>query len=503
MYVRMWDNVFMTNPAQSLRDSADAVARLGECGADFEALDDAGLLEAQRIVSEHRRLLDTYASWVAGQIAHRSRRELGYTGLAQRTGFVSPEALVQSVSGSTRAEASKYVRVGVMVTEATTLAESGPSWQAPIARAVETSRLGADAAESICRGLGTPSESVGEAALEAAIELLLELQVDADQLYRRARQLRDELDAEGVATREADRRALRYLKIGTRPDGMVCGSFLLDPEDGGMLVAAIDAATSSRRGGPRFVDLAARASARDVAADPRTIEQVAADTLIGLVRIAVDANPARMPGVRPAVRVIITADNLRDRVGFGRIEGSAEPVSLDSIDRLACDAGTIGISFDAKGQALDLGRTQRLFNPAQRIVLAVRDGGCRFPGCDRPPSWTEAHHINQWHRDRGRTDLADGILLCRRHHLLIHNNHWRIRRDDGTYWLKPPKSIDAEQALIEMPSRTPEVAAMRGGVERGSSAGGGSVRGGVVDWPIAYASRVREVAEADAVVTAG
>jgi hypothetical protein len=53
--------------------------------------------------------------------------------------------------------------------------------------------------------------------------------------------------------------------------------------------------------------------------------------------------------------------------------------------------------------------------------------------------------------------------LCRRHHLLIHNNHWRIHRGDGTYWLTPPKSIDAGQKPIELPSRTPEVAAMRHG----------------------------------------
>jgi Domain of unknown function (DUF222) len=453
----------MTNPAQSLRDSAHAVARLGQCGADFEALDDDALLAAQRVVSEHRRHLDTYATWIAGQIAHRSRRELGYTGLAQRTGFVSPEALVQSVTGSTRAEASKYVRVGVMVAEATAPTESGPSWLSPVARAVESGNLSADAAESIRRGLGTPSEGVLESALEAAAVALLLVQADADQLFRRARQLRDELDAAGVATREADRRSLRYLKIGTRPDGMVSGSFLLDPEDGGMLVAAIDAATSPRRGGPRFVDPYARESVLESPADTRTIEQVAVDTLVELVRVAVDANPTRMPGVRPAVRVIVTADNLRDRVGFGRWEGSHEPVALDSVDRLACDAGTIDISFDRQGQVLNLGRAQRLFSPAQRIALAVRDGGCRFPGCDRPPSWTEAHHINQWHRDRGRTDLADGILLCRRHHLLIHNNHWRIHRGDGTYWLTPPKSIDAGQKPIELPSRTPEVAAMRHG----------------------------------------
>ena len=89
--------------------------------------------------------------------------------------------------------------------------------------------------------------------------------------------------------------------------------------------------------------------------------------------------------------------------------------------------------------------------------MTVRDGGCLFPSCDRPPSYCEAHHIDQWHRDGGNTDIADGILLCRRHHLLLHNNHWQILRDRGNYHLKPPVDIDPGQKLIPMPSRNPSM----------------------------------------------
>jgi hypothetical protein len=104
---------------------------------------------------------------------------------------------------------------------------------------------------------------------------------------------------------------------------------------------------------------------------------------------------------------------------------------------------------------VNVGRVQRLFTERQRTGMAVRDGGCRFPGCDRPPSWCEAHHIDQWQRDNGKTNVADGVLLCRRHHLLLHNNHWQISRTGGAYWLRPPRSIDPAQELLPMPRRSP------------------------------------------------
>lgn len=451
----------MSNPAQQLRESADAVARLGECVGDFEALSDDDLIAAERLIGEHRRAVDTYSSWVAGQLAHRSRRELGYTGLAITKGFTSPQALIQSISGSSRAEATKFVRTGeLLAVAALPSPEAGPSWLAPLAAALVAGTVSVDAAESIRRGLGEPDASVSEAALTAAVEKLLTLRLNADDFFTKARSLRDELDVEGVALREAQLHELRFFRMRRLPGGGIAGSFRYGPEEGEELMASVEADMSPRLGGPRFRDAAKVAAAEELLADPRTNEQIAADVLIGKVRVANRVNPAKPLGNGAPVRAIVTVETLIARAGFGRVEGTGDAIAWESSDRMVCDGGILGIKFDKNGKGINLGRDTRLFTEAQKAVLAVRDGGCRWPGCDRPPSWTESHHINQWARDRGRTDVDDGILLCRRHHMLLHNNHWQVLRDEGTYWLKPPRALDPTQTLMHMPSRTPEIAAL-------------------------------------------
>jgi hypothetical protein len=71
-------------------------------------------------------------------------------------------------------------------------------------------------------------------------------------------------------------------------------------------------------------------------------------------------------------------------------------------------------------------------SPAQRRALARRDRHCRFPGCERPVRWTDAHHIVHWTRG-GPTDLDNLVLLCRRHHRMCHEGGWELRRDaDGS-----------------------------------------------------------------------
>ena len=421
----------MQNLSAKLRDTADAVARLG---LDFAPLSDQSLLDAQRTLAEHRRTADVFSAALAGEIARRSSRDLGYAGLAQRSGFLSPEALIQSVTGGGRAEASKLVAVGTLL-------------DSTVGSAVLDGTISVDAAQAIHRGFGATDET--------AVTLVREAEtLDADRLYRRARDLRDELDADAVARREKQQRDLRYFRYSRRPDGMVRGSFLVDTEDGALVTAAFDAVLSPRRGGPRFVSHEQKTRDALLESDERSTDQIAADSLVGMIRLAVDADPGTMFGSRrPAVRVIVGERGLASRTGAGQLEDRGDAVSIETIERLVCDTGIIGVRFDDDGQCLNVGRTRRLFTERQRIALAVRDGGCVVAGCDRPPSWCEAHHIVQWKRDEGRTDVADGVLLCRRHHLMVHNNGWEIVRDGADYSIIPPKSVDATQKPIALPSK--------------------------------------------------
>lgn len=108
------------------------------------------------------------------------------------------------------------------------------------------------------------------------------------------------------------------------------------------------------------------------------------------------------------------------------------PLPPAVIVRWLCDSWVRRVIRDPKtGHVMDYGRRQRLFNRNQRRAMAHRDGGCGFPGCDRGPEWCDAHHINPWEHD-GPTDIDNGCLLCRRHHVLVHDKGWKLTRNPTT-----------------------------------------------------------------------
>ena len=290
--------------------------------------------------------------------------------------------------------------------------------------------------------------------LDAAAELLIVARtVGVDRLAVHARQLRDRLDSTGVADRERKLWDARFVNLTLQPNGMTKIYGMLDPESAAEVRAVVDAATSPRRGGPRFVDPAGKAREQRLLDDPRSVEQITLDALVGVLKAGSASAPEILGAVPPAVRVHVTAADLNCDDGAAHLEGQTAAVSIATAKRHICTAGVIPIAFDTAGQVVNLGRTQRLFTHKQRIGLAARDGGCRFPGCDRPPGWTEAHHINEWDRDHGRIDIADGISLCRHHHMLVHNNGWQVTRTGAEYFVVPPRSRDPEQASIPAPAK--------------------------------------------------
>jgi hypothetical protein len=147
------------------------------------------------------------------------------------------------------------------------------------------------------------------------------------------------------------------------------------------------------------------------------------------------AQAGRRRGPVTGVSVIVDEDKHQAWIG-------AEQISEAMARRLACDSSLTRIVMKAGSVPVDIGRASRSWTDPQRRALEARDGGCRGPGCDRPASWCDGHHIHWW-RHKGRTAVDNGILLCHACHHLVHDDGWTVeligasgeavwRRPDGT-----------------------------------------------------------------------
>ena len=497
-----------TTPAlngAALIGTATAVVALGSCQADIDLLDDVSLQAGMRAIAAHELELQRYKLWLAATIARRSDHTLGYQGLARKQGFPTPAVLIQSLTGSTIDDANRLARMGAMVLEAEkAVAENTPadpgnpedptsspdplagpgtpggSSDTAITTAAQSGGISIACADAIRKGLGNPDAAVTTEQLRIAAEKLIahaQLHpvtgaITPEGLLKLARQARAELDTAAVERGDKERAAARYVRTWER-DGFYGGSWQLTAEDGGSEInTALKLLIAKQTGGPRFPDTDSngnpiqKTAAEAALEDERTLEQILADGFIQIFHNGITADPTIVPGAaRAAVRVMVTehamtAATRGDRTGTALLEENLTPITLNRLEEYLCEGGTIGILFHPDG-TIDVGREQRLYTRRQRTALGVRDGGCRYPGCPKPPSWCEAHHINYWARDHGRTDTKDGILLCRYHHGHIHKHGWEIIRNDTTYWLKPPTTIDPTQTLIEMPTKNPLAAAMQ------------------------------------------
>ncbi|MCE0768511.1 HNH endonuclease [Pseudonocardia kujensis] len=150
-------------------------------------------------------------------------------------------------------------------------------------------------------------------------------------------------------------------------------------------------------------------------------------------------------GRRPTPTVQIRLEDLEQRARSGMLEfaGHLAPTALR---QLACDSGVVPMVLDGAGQPLDVGRLTRSIPDGLRRAVTARDGGCAHPGCDRPPSWCEIHHVIPWEHG-GPTALGNLVMLCRAHHRQIHATDWVVRLRDGIPEFVPPAWVD--------PDRTP------------------------------------------------
>ena len=463
----------------------------------MSAVDDESLKQIVRNAAAARAHFDMIVTVGAGLISKRSERELGYAGLAAREGRRSAVYLVQALTSEGRAEAARQVRFGEAMGEADAAAQLAESagadkidgaanddgddadarstsdesstsgetpWFEPITRAVTAGVLTPAGGDALMRGLGAPTEGCDADVLrEAAEELLTDAAgANTDALLTRARWRRDRLDPARVAVRAEERYKNRKARIGRNAAGVMTAWLEFDDESGNMIDGIIRSGLSPRLGGPRFVDKARAARAQALVDDPRSYEQLVFDLLMAVMKAGTVADPdVLLGGQQHGLRVVVTKDELDRKdaegnlVGTGFVEDSGEAVPAATVERMLCDTGVTEVTVDGDGNPLNVGRERRLFTAKQRVALAIRDGGCMAEDCPFPASMTEAHHLNEWHADHGRTDLADGILLCKFDHMRVHNQGWKVVRDGNQYFMVPPASVDPARTPILLKSKAP------------------------------------------------
>lgn len=158
---------------------------------------------------------------------------------------------------------------------------------------------------------------------------------------------------------------------------------------------------------------------------------------------------AESGGQRPVVTVHISLEELQRRCRAATLD-TGHGLHPEALRMIACDAGVIPMVLNGAGTPLDVGRLKRTIPDGLRRAVAARDLGCAHPGCDRPPSWAEIHHIIPW-QDGGMTRLDNLVMLCRPHHRLIHYSGWIVRIRDGLPEFIPPRWIDPDQAPRRKP----------------------------------------------------
>ncbi|MGB2839121.1 MAG: DUF222 domain-containing protein [Actinomycetes bacterium] len=239
--------------------------------------------------------------------------------------------------------------------------------------------------------------------------------VGVDDLRATARHLKQVIDPDGSLRQAETDFQRRWLTVAPMLDGMHSVEGVLDTESAALLNSAL-----------------APFAVPSGADDRRTAAQRRADGLTEIVAAAVKSGELpTLSGSSTALQVQVSLATLVGGEGDPAqllSSGSTTPLWITgpSLGRFTCDAAVRRIVLDPSGVPVELGRQVRLFSGPQRQALATRDDGCRFPGCDRPARFTDAHHLVPWTAG-GPTTLANGLLLCRYHHRQVHEGGWRIQ----------------------------------------------------------------------------
>ncbi|MFG1843244.1 DUF222 domain-containing protein [Micromonospora sp. NPDC049175] len=303
--------------------------------------------------------------------------------------------------------------------------------------AMASGAVSVEQARVIAEAVATVSAHAGVEVADKAVGVLVDWaeQFDPTLLRKLGSRILDHVapeiaDAAAAALGAEAARAARdrHVTVSERSGGRLRLRGTLDAETAALVRAAIDPLSA-----PCGPD------------DTRTAGQRRHDALAEVCRPALRTGDLPEHGGDAAQLVVTTDyDGLTRQLGAGALDIGSH-LTPEAVRRLACDAAILPAVLGGAGQVLDVGRQRRLVTGPLRRALALRDRGCAFPGCDRPPRWCAAHHIRHW-ADGGPTSLDNSVLLCGHHHRHLHRAEWTVRLGgDGHPEFVPPAWLDPDR----------------------------------------------------------
>jgi Domain of unknown function (DUF222)/HNH endonuclease len=256
------------------------------------------------------------------------------------------------------------------------------------------------------------AESLGDKMESNAEKILVDAarELELGQLHVVTLKLRHLMDPDSVREEANESHDRRFLSLSQTLGGVFYLNGRLDSEGGATLQTALNALS-----GPPTPD------------DKRTPKQRRADALVELAHQKLDSGTLpEVGGQKPHLAVTVSIATLANQPGSPAADLEwAQPIPAETARRLACDAAITPVFLASESDQPQAGHTSRSISGSQRRALVVRDKGCRFPGCDRPPDWTDAHHLQHW-ADGGKHVMENLVLLCRRHHRKVHEEGWQL-----------------------------------------------------------------------------
>lgn len=399
-------------------------------------LDDDGVVQALRDMETHLRQTQSVMLDLVAEA--ESRR------IAVRSGFGNTARLLAGMLQLSTTEARQRVENAALVGTRRTLTGETLPPQAPVTgAALAAGEIGIGQLRVIRETIGSLPASVPQAARRQAEATLAGYARDFDP--RRLRLIADRLlaaldpDGPEPADDPSNSPARGELWLRNRRDGRLALEGWLDPEHGNQVSALIE-------------QLAARRPSTDGEADRRTVPQRQADALIELCDRARAAEEFPTTGGEPPhLTVTIDWEALHTGLGTATLN-YGQLISAVDARRMACDCKLMPVVMGSDSEPLDVGRAMRTVPMSIRRALVARDGGCAFPGCDRPPGLCEAHHCQHW-IDGGITAVHNCCLLCPAHHQQAHRQGWEITIRGGHVEFRPPPIIDPDRRPLTNPLR--------------------------------------------------